>query len=194
MQSVLEKAQETLGRQNLGTMGLEAAKAQINDLVLKVSNQCLTSPFSINPDELIGLYTQQIQTTQPGNSLLEICSSENTLRFEAIKYNQNLHNSCKEDGTSGLSIGIGLQDEKKENNLRNYPKLNMRKHDNGDDEDEMFFKRPVKRNQSFNLENERTSIGCRTSLFEPVLDLNSHEENDGARSRTQFDLNGFSWT
>ncbi|KAF3957388.1 hypothetical protein CMV_017598 [Castanea mollissima] len=35
LQSVLEKAQETLGRQNIGTVGLEAAKMQLSELVSK---------------------------------------------------------------------------------------------------------------------------------------------------------------
>ncbi|KAJ1390268.1 SANT/Myb domain [Sesbania bispinosa] len=39
-QSVLRKAQETLGRQNLGIVGLEAAKVQLSELVSKVSSQC----------------------------------------------------------------------------------------------------------------------------------------------------------
>ncbi|CAJ2665383.1 unnamed protein product [Trifolium pratense] len=46
LQSVLEKAQETLGRQNLGIVGLEAAKVQLSELVSKVSSQCLNSTFS----------------------------------------------------------------------------------------------------------------------------------------------------
>ncbi|MED6186256.1 hypothetical protein PIB30_065069 [Stylosanthes scabra] len=41
LQSVLEKAQETLGRQDLGVVGLEAAKVQLSELVSKVSSQCL---------------------------------------------------------------------------------------------------------------------------------------------------------
>ncbi|XP_065875836.1 myb-related protein 2-like [Euphorbia lathyris] len=46
LQAVLEKAQETLRRQSLGTMGLEAAKVQFSYLVSKVSTQCLNSAFS----------------------------------------------------------------------------------------------------------------------------------------------------
>nr|QSD99607.1 MYB family transcription factor [Melilotus albus] len=46
LQSVLEKAQETLGKQNLGIVGLEAAKVQLSELVSKVSSQCLNSTFS----------------------------------------------------------------------------------------------------------------------------------------------------
>ncbi|EPS73715.1 hypothetical protein M569_01040, partial [Genlisea aurea] len=37
LESVLEKAQETMGTQNLGTISLEAAKLQLSDLMSKVS-------------------------------------------------------------------------------------------------------------------------------------------------------------
>ncbi|GJR93779.1 Myb-related protein 2-like protein [Tanacetum coccineum] len=47
LQAVLEKAQETVGNQNLGTVGLEAAKVQLSELVSKVSTQHLNSAFSI---------------------------------------------------------------------------------------------------------------------------------------------------
>ncbi|URE07209.1 Myb transcription factor [Musa troglodytarum] len=40
LQSVLEKAQETLRKQDLGSAGLEVAKIQISELVSKVSSEC----------------------------------------------------------------------------------------------------------------------------------------------------------
>ncbi|XP_071735534.1 myb-related protein 2-like [Rutidosis leptorrhynchoides] len=46
LQSVLEKAQETVGRQNLGEAGLEAAKVQLSELVSKVTTHRLNSTFS----------------------------------------------------------------------------------------------------------------------------------------------------
>lgn len=59
---MLEKAQETLGRQNLGIVGLEAAKVQLSELVSKVSSQCLNSAFS-ELKELQGLCPQNNQPT-----------------------------------------------------------------------------------------------------------------------------------
>nr|CAD1833127.1 unnamed protein product [Ananas comosus var. bracteatus] len=47
LQSVLEKAHETLAKQNLGSApGLEAAKAQLSELVSKVSTECLHNAFT----------------------------------------------------------------------------------------------------------------------------------------------------
>ncbi|THU67885.1 hypothetical protein C4D60_Mb05t29430 [Musa balbisiana] len=46
LQSVLEKAQETLRKQDLGSAGLEVAKIQISELVSKVSSECFINSFS----------------------------------------------------------------------------------------------------------------------------------------------------
>ncbi|KAL1345586.1 myb-related protein 2 isoform X3 [Arachis hypogaea] len=72
LQSVLEKAQETLGRQNLGMVGLEAAKVQLSELVSKVSSQCLNSAFS-ELKELQGFCPQQPQTNQPNDCSIDSC-------------------------------------------------------------------------------------------------------------------------
>ncbi|KAF5725708.1 Homeodomain-like superfamily protein isoform 2 [Tripterygium wilfordii] len=72
LQAVLEKAKETLGKQNLGPVGLEAAKIQISQLISKVSNQCLNSAF---PDlkELQGLCPQPTQATYPTDCSMDSC-------------------------------------------------------------------------------------------------------------------------
>lgn len=73
LQAVLEKAQETLGRQNLGAVGLEAAKLQLSELVSKVSSQCLNSAFS-ELKELQGLAPHQTQTNiQPNDCSMDSC-------------------------------------------------------------------------------------------------------------------------
>ncbi|RDY10605.1 Myb-related protein 2, partial [Mucuna pruriens] len=72
LQSVLEKAQETLGRQNLGIVGLETAKVQLSELVSKVSSQCLNSAFS-ELKELQGFCPQQTQTNQPNDCSMDSC-------------------------------------------------------------------------------------------------------------------------
>ncbi|GFY93569.1 homeodomain-like superfamily protein [Actinidia rufa] len=87
LQSVLEKAQETLGRQNLGTVGLEAAKVQISELVSKVSTQCLNSTFSGMKELSGGLCPQQRQASQPTD-----CSMDSCLTFcEGSQRDQDMH-------------------------------------------------------------------------------------------------------
>ncbi|KAL2335082.1 hypothetical protein Fmac_016295 [Flemingia macrophylla] len=63
LQAVLEKAQETLGRQNLGDEGVEAAKVQLSELASRVSSQCLDSKYS-ELKELQVLWPHQTQEGQ----------------------------------------------------------------------------------------------------------------------------------
>ena len=92
LQAVLEKAQETLGRQNLGAVGLEAAKVQLSELVSKVSTQCLHSAFS-EIKELQSL-CPQTQTTQPTDCSMDSCLTS----CEGSQRDQEIHN-----------CGIGLR-------------------------------------------------------------------------------------
>lgn len=88
LQAVLEKAQETLGRQNIGTVGLEAAKVQLSELVSKVSTQCLNSAFS-ELKELQGLCPQQTQTNQPTDCSMDSCLTS----CEGSQKEQEIHNT-----------------------------------------------------------------------------------------------------
>lgn len=47
LQSILEKAQQTLAGQTVANIGLEAARAELSDLAFKVSSDCLNSNFSM---------------------------------------------------------------------------------------------------------------------------------------------------
>ncbi|KAM4079575.1 hypothetical protein ACJW30_09G126300 [Castanea mollissima] len=97
LQSVLEKAQETLGRQNIGTVGLEAAKMQLSELVSKVSNQCLNSAFS-ELKELQGLCPpQQTQANQPNDCSMDSCLTS----CEGSQRDQEIHNR-------GMGMGVGM--------------------------------------------------------------------------------------
>ncbi|XP_040986851.1 myb-related protein 2-like [Juglans microcarpa x Juglans regia] len=87
LQAVFEKAQETLGRQNIGTVGLEAAKMQLSELVSKVSNQCLNSTFS-ELKELQGLCPQQALATQPTDCSMDSCLTS----CEGSQKDQEMHN------------------------------------------------------------------------------------------------------
>ncbi|KAL7096610.1 hypothetical protein ACP275_10G089600 [Erythranthe tilingii] len=93
LQSVLEKAQETLGGQNMGTVGLEAAKVQLSDLVSKVSTQCFNSAFS-DMKELSDLcMSQQKQANQPTDCSIDSCltsSFEGSIRDQEVVLYNNL--------------------------------------------------------------------------------------------------------
>ena len=47
LQSILEKAQQTLAGQTVTSDGLEVARAELSDLATKVSNECLNPSFSL---------------------------------------------------------------------------------------------------------------------------------------------------
>ncbi|XP_020271658.1 myb-related protein 2-like, partial [Asparagus officinalis] len=92
LQSVLEKAQETLGKQNLGSAGLEAAKVQLSELVSKVSNECFSSAFP-GVEEISSLHT-----LQPHQAQLADCSIDSCLTScEGSQKDQEIHN---------ISIGL----------------------------------------------------------------------------------------
>ncbi|KAK6937529.1 MYB-CC type transcription factor, LHEQLE-containing domain [Dillenia turbinata] len=94
LQAVLEKAQETLGRQNLGTVGLEAARVQLSELVSKVSTECLNSAFPGLKD-MTSLCPQQIQMTQPADCSIDSCLTS----CEGTQKEQEIHNG-------GMSMGL----------------------------------------------------------------------------------------
>ncbi|WOK93650.1 Myb-related protein 2-like [Canna indica] len=72
LQSVLEKAQETLGKQNLGSPGLEDAKVQLSELVSKVSNECFSNAFP-GLEEIPGLNPIQVHPTQLADCSVDSC-------------------------------------------------------------------------------------------------------------------------
>lgn len=200
LQAVLEKAQDTLGRQNLGTVGLEAAKVQLSELVSKVSTQCLNSAFS-GINEFSGLCPIQNQTIQPADCSIESCLTEASQRDHHIN-NSNIgltpFNDLKdkrkaftmEMNSSDLSMSIGIQGGKWNGNNSN---RDSEERFRGRNEDINFLDQTMKRTDSVKPENEDLAQAYELSYFAPKLDLNSHDENGAASRCKQFDLNGFSW-
>nr|XP_043632328.1 myb-related protein 2-like isoform X2 [Erigeron canadensis] len=182
LQSVLEKAQETVGRQNLGEVGLEAAKIQLSELVSKVSTQRLNSAFSGKKDN---------QATDCSiNSCLTYCKGQQTgqemigLNFLKSKKAENEPESawCEEMkdnknflSASDLSMRIGL-----ESHAWNAS----------------FEQKQMNQNTGFSdqvTRNKKEPVKSEFPYFEQKLDLNGRDENDVASSRKNFDLNGLSW-
>ncbi|KAG6597712.1 Myb-related protein 2, partial [Cucurbita argyrosperma subsp. sororia] len=180
LQTVLEKAQETLGRQDLGSVGLEAAKVQLSELVSKVSTQCLTAAFP----EL--QQTQRLcpQQTQPPDCSMDSCLTSCEASKDQQQQQQQLllHNSQhalrpKAIATDhhGLSMSIGLLQG-----------------DKGGEGDNGY-------SPSFGSKKKEGEAAFRYRMAASFLDLNAGEDqqlgnNDHAASATckMFDLNGFS--
>lgn len=199
LQSVLEKAQETLGKQNVDSAaGLEAAKVQISELVSKVSTQSLTSPFSEVQQGLCQ------QPNAPNDGSVDSCL---TTSCEGSQKEQETHNS----GSLYLrSYNNGSFLDAKE--MREDPTIMDRielKWGKGLRENNIFVspterRTPNQLSMSIGLqpgaiknkdEEEDFPASNKMSFFDTKLDLNSHHDcSDVVSSCKQFDLNGFSWS
>ncbi|CAH9127791.1 unnamed protein product [Cuscuta epithymum] len=86
LQAVLEKAQETIGRQNLG---IDAARVQLSELVSNAPNQCLDSAFQ-EAKEIPGFSRPQVRAAQPTDCSLDSCltSCEGSSREHEMNHNQ----------------------------------------------------------------------------------------------------------
>ncbi|TYH46082.1 hypothetical protein ES332_D11G311000v1 [Gossypium tomentosum] len=215
LQAVLEKAQETLGRQNLGNMGLEAAKVQLSELVSKVSNQCLNSAFSDLKD-LQGLCPQQGQTqaTPPTDCSMDSCLTS----CDGSQKEQEIHNNGIFLRTYNSTSFMEQRDHVPKDRL--VPQTELKPFTDmklgNDAERRMFFADRSTSDLSmsvglqgekghgsfsegkFNSRNEdqegfKLQTVNRLPYFATKLDLNVHEEVDAASSCKQFDLNGLSW-
>ncbi|KAJ9558929.1 hypothetical protein OSB04_013543 [Centaurea solstitialis] len=196
LQAVLEKAQETLGRQNLGTVGLEAAKVQLSELVSKVSSHCLNSAFSGIKD-----VSTTTQTNQPTDCSIESCltygegqqTEQETVGLTLLKSkkvdNETENVWCEEPkrnkkflSASDLSMSIGGLKSSEWNAGRSYT-------------EERFTGRDEEVILTDSVKPEKVDMPQKFQLpyFGQKLDLNAHDGNDAASSRKQFDLNGLSW-
>ncbi|KAK9170647.1 hypothetical protein Syun_002787 [Stephania yunnanensis] len=206
LQSVLEKAQETLGKQTPGSSGLiETAKFLPSEFVSKVSNELRS----------LG-YHQQPQTTQPTDCSIDSCltSCEGTRRDEETPntgiglrlYQLTPALRSKETREDKRIEQYELEEAEEQNKSKSFPTTG------GRDGEKMIF--PIqKRSNSLcmstmvNGSNQASSRGYLAQLeietkpnelrlpsLTSQLDLNAQDENDGGSSYKQFDLNGFSWS
>ncbi|KAG9135714.1 hypothetical protein Leryth_002439 [Lithospermum erythrorhizon] len=197
LQGVLEKAQETLGTQNLGAIGLEAAKVQISELVSKVSTQCLNSALlgalkeqEIHSNRLVlspsyfkaPIEPNDINDNEPRlqQTALRWCGEmkENRNFFSRSYKNSCIHHSAKHND---LSISIGLQGGEWHNGSSC---LDGRFTET--DATAKLYDIPIERANSAKFDRQKT-----TQDFKSNLDLNN---DDAAIRHEQLDLNGFSWS
>ncbi|XVF31223.1 hypothetical protein REPUB_Repub16aG0127200 [Reevesia pubescens] len=222
LQAVLEKAQETLRRQNLGTVGLEVAKVQLSELVSKVSNQCLNSALSDLKD-LQGLGPQQTQATPPTDCSMDSCLTS----CEGSQKEQEIHNNAMcfqisedqllpqtefksfediKENKMFLISSIGkdaerrmfFSDRSSNDNLSMSVGLQGEKgYGSSNNKNNSFSEEKFRGRNEENIfleqGNKRVETVNRLPYFSTKLDLNVHEDIDAASSCKQFDLNGLSW-
>ncbi|XP_059647297.1 myb-related protein 2-like isoform X2 [Cornus florida] len=183
LQAVLEKAEETLGRQNLGMAGLETAKVQLSELVPQVSTQCLNSAFS-GQKELPALHPQQTQTNQPTDCSMDSCLTS----CEGSQRDQEMHNSGMGlkalNGTAPLEPKeIGNETRLQETELRRCTEMKEHKKylsSMAEDTEILFPAKlsPNKLSMSTGLQGAKRNSSNHSEgrFIEKHIDLNFHDE------------------
>ncbi|KAJ8505835.1 hypothetical protein OPV22_006721 [Ensete ventricosum] len=209
LQSVLEKAQETLGKQNLGSPGLDAAKVQLSELVSKVSNECFSNAFpescltssegSQKDQDMTNFHTslrayggslplcrqQMHQDTRLENTQSAWCylNDQKTFPSSILGDSERTTFSVQDFATHPVSSkaqrGGGADSEKALQKERS--------------EEHMFLEHPNNKRVAGQQDRGKLSNGFGMPGHTAQLDLNADEDNEGDRD-SKFDLNGFSWS
>ncbi|URE31866.1 Myb transcription factor [Musa troglodytarum] len=168
LQLVLEKAQERLEKQNLGSVGLGVAKVQLSELVTKVSvDSCLTSDRS-----------QKEQDTHDATIGIRACHKDLPScmkQFGEDKLEQTQHAWCGDLNEQKIFSSVP-EVQRKENN-----------------EESRLLEHPSSNRSAVKQETEKQSDGFGLSCLTTELELKIHEDDEGASGCKQFELNGFSW-
>ncbi|XP_072954953.1 myb-related protein 2-like isoform X2 [Typha angustifolia] len=214
LHAVLDKAQEALGKQSLGSAGLEAAKMELSELVSEVSKDCSSNQFP-GLQENSFTHTIEAQKTQLTDCSLDSCltSCEEFIKeqeahtTEGLKHNYGLSRFCKHhrgeetiqlswcgdlnglktiNSTKGMAYQrTNLTYEKDNNILTEHEKAPALESGEEAAMEKVYLEQPSCRGK------HRNDFGLRCLGEE--LDLNTHEKDDSGTSCEQFDLNGFSW-
>ncbi|CAL0333972.1 unnamed protein product [Lupinus luteus] len=207
LQAVLEKAQETLGRQSLGIVGLEAAKVQLSELVSKVSSQSLNSAFS-ELKELQGFNLHDKQTNQPTDYSIESCltsceGSQKDQQDMSLRpfngHNKSEFNWCNDQAKNNNFLASLSRNVERRNCVveRSPGNLSMNIGVEGEKENGEYKQRNSIRTEPVKLvADEKVSQDYRLSSYFATarLDLNKGGDNEPATNCKQLDLNGLSWS
>jgi hypothetical protein len=170
LQSVLEKAQETLAKQNAGSVGLETAKMQLSELVSKVSTECLQHTFT-GLEEIEGSQMLKGHTMQLGDGSVDSC-------LTACDGSQKDHDilSISLSAHKGKQIGAMAFDTLAKERISKDLFL-----------DKLSMTPP--NHQEICKRRDDLSMSCQAEN----LDLNINDTNNRQQNCKELDLNGFSW-
>ncbi|KAK1367369.1 myb-related protein 2 [Heracleum sosnowskyi] len=203
LQAVLERAQDTITKQNLGEVGLEATMVQLSEPVSKVSKKCIASTKHVS-----SFCQQQNQSNLDGS--LDSCSTScggsqrNQDTHNNVMHSTNLvfapmnrsetdydtRNKAFDVELQAIDLSMSIQRGKR-NEDNSYVHEGFQKTNHGPS----FLDRVTKRTDSAKAkqENDDTMQELQLSCFMPKLDLNIHDDIDATSRCKQFDLNGFNW-
>ncbi|VAI06114.1 unnamed protein product [Triticum turgidum subsp. durum] len=171
LQSVLEKAHETLAKQNTGSGGLETAKMQLSELVSKVSTECFHNAFT-SFEEIEGSQILRRHTMQLGDGSVDSCLTA----CEGSQKDQDI-----------LSMSLSAQKGKEIGGMAFDLQMQERGHE------DLFLNKLSRRPPNHHEGHERRDSLSMTYQA-TKLDLNMNDTNNGTQNSEKFDLNGFSWS
>ncbi|XP_010550246.2 PREDICTED: myb-related protein 2-like [Tarenaya hassleriana] len=209
LQAVLEKAQETLGNQNLGTDGLQAAQVQLSGLASKVSAEYPNENF-LEPKDFQSLHAQQMQRTYPPNcSLNGSMTSQKGTQTSTKMFMNRLglrpylggSTSAHEDVTEE-PLFQRMEFTSPEGCRENRPYLSIMVnnaeatisssevglHGQRGNGDTGYTEERIKKDEDCKFETQNQKGNSATEL-----DLNTNDENHDKARPKHFGLNGFSW-
>ncbi|KAJ6816894.1 myb-related protein 2-like [Iris pallida] len=219
LQSVLEKTQETLGKQNTTSLGLDAAKVQFSELVSKVSDECLITEFptskGIPSSEMLHPQTYQFADCSIGICLTSDGESQKNqeiqnLSMRMMTYQGNPSLCAEQTGadmkqeiTQFASNYCRMQVERdcKEHlvNIRNQiPREGNGISSVGKQKDEAirypYLEQPNAKRLATEQEKDMQSSRYEQPCFKAQLDLNTKDHTDAVPEHKLLDLNGFGWS
>ncbi|KAK3421898.1 hypothetical protein EUGRSUZ_G02494 [Eucalyptus grandis] len=185
LQSVLRKAQETLARYNNSPVGIDAAKAELSQLVSMVSSGCPGSPFS----ELTELGSSDLNDAAR-KQLKGICSVESSLTSSESSGRNEEKPKGNEHGEmhnfSPTSIELRLSNIRPEEvpsqNICNKTTGRKRCASSGSDDNSLIAEQSSK-------SSPRTSYKQKKCGLPVTLDLNSQYQADFDPGPKSIDLN-----
>ncbi|XP_020701752.2 myb-related protein 2-like [Dendrobium catenatum] len=221
LQSVLEKAEITLGKQNLGTVGIEATKIQVSELVSKASKECTNAftgleeipdlhSFHGNAAQFADCSVDSCLTTCEGSNMIlrayhgnlspSTAKMEKNSRLEQIQSTWcgeflNGHRIFSQTMVKDSGHG-GLPVERDSIQKETAKGSNMTKACHGEREDqEAYLEQPGNRRSSFKQRNPKMFNNYGLTCARRQLDLNVQDANNlTAPDYKEFDLNCFSWS
>lgn len=207
LQSVLEKAQETLGGQNTGTIGLEAAKVQLCDLASKVSSQCLNSAFPAPGIKHLSVsdLKQTAADCSIGSCLTSSCEAHelynNLVALKPLSFRQPTSEPKELNHDTNETRQQMSELRYMKDNSRIFDEKSLLPETNNYSSNDLSIGIGVDSKWSggdlMKLEKQlKTTSSSEMKLpffSSTMLDLNTDDENDAASSCKQLDLNGFGW-
>ncbi|KAL0929071.1 hypothetical protein M5K25_001011 [Dendrobium thyrsiflorum] len=218
LQSVLEKAEITLGKQNLGPVGIEATKVQVSELVSKASKECSNAFTGL--EEIPDLHNFQGNAAQFADCSVDSClttceGSKMDTNMILRAYHGNLSPSTAEmEKNSRLEqiqstwcgelkdSGHGVLPVERDSGIVSFSISNQKEtakgskacHGEREDQD-AYLEQSGNRRAPFQQKNPKMFNNYGLTCARRQLDLNVQDANNHtAPDYKEFDLNCFSWS